>query len=53
MFVEGIDYYIDDQGRYVFTEAAHLKRGYCCKNKCRHCPWHYGRQDDEQHNNSK
>lgn len=23
----------------VMTEAYHLKRGYCCKNKCRHCPY--------------
>lgn len=23
----------------VFTEQYHLKRGYCCKNKCRHCPY--------------
>ena len=23
----------------VFTEAFHLKRGYCCGSGCRHCPW--------------
>ncbi|MCE2957825.1 MAG: DUF5522 domain-containing protein [Flammeovirgaceae bacterium] len=23
----------------VFTEHFHLRRGYCCKNKCRHCPY--------------
>ncbi|MGY0040840.1 DUF5522 domain-containing protein [Pedobacter sp. NJ-S-72] len=23
----------------VFTEAYHRKRGYCCKNGCKHCPW--------------
>ncbi len=23
----------------VFTEAFHLKRGYCCKSGCRHCPY--------------
>jgi hypothetical protein len=32
------DFYIEN-GLYVFTEAYHLKRGYCCKNGCRHCPW--------------
>lgn len=32
------DYYIEN-GYYVFTEKYHLKRGYCCKNDCRHCPW--------------
>ncbi|HEY0896966.1 MAG TPA: DUF5522 domain-containing protein [Sphingobacteriaceae bacterium] len=28
----------------VFTAAYHLKRGTCCKNQCRHCPWNYGRK---------
>lgn len=23
----------------VFTEAYHLRRGYCCKSGCRHCPY--------------
>ena len=31
-------YYIED-GKYVFTEQYHLNRGYCCGNKCRHCPF--------------
>jgi|GEM_PF-3085757 len=33
------DYYIDDKGRFVFTGTYHLKRGYCCKKACLHCPW--------------
>jgi hypothetical protein len=38
--VEGEDYYWD--GPYmVFTEAYHLKRGYCCNSGCRHCPYRY------------
>lgn len=24
---------------WVFTEAHHLKRGSCCGNACRHCPF--------------
>lgn len=39
---EGIDYYLNKDGLMVFTAAYHLKRGYCCKNKCKHCPWKYG-----------
>jgi hypothetical protein len=32
------DYY--REGRLIiFTEAFHLKRGYCCGNKCKHCPY--------------
>ena len=38
--VEDIDYYIE-AGKYVFTEWYLLKRGYCCKNACRHCPYGY------------
>lgn len=36
---EGVDYYFNEEGLMVFTEQYHLKRGYCCKNQCRHCPW--------------
>ncbi len=36
---EGIDYYIDENGFFVFTKEYHLKRGYCCGNNCKHCPW--------------
>jgi hypothetical protein len=34
----GRDYYIE-HGWFVFTEAFLLKRGYCCENGCRHCPY--------------
>jgi hypothetical protein len=37
--IENIDYYLDELGRMVFTETYHLKRGYCCGNNCKHCPW--------------
>ncbi|WMX14832.1 MULTISPECIES: DUF5522 domain-containing protein [unclassified Aureispira] len=36
--VEGQDYYIEN-GLYVFTALYHQKRGYCCGNGCRHCPY--------------
>lgn len=35
---EGVDYYIEN-GYRVFTSEYHLKRGSCCRNNCRHCPW--------------
>ena len=36
--LEPEDYYMD--GPYlVFTAAYHLKRGYCCGSRCRHCPY--------------
>jgi hypothetical protein len=36
--IEGEDFYIEN-GRWVFTAAYHLKRGYCCGSGCRHCPY--------------
>tara|TARA_B100001115_G_C15780894_1_gene384121 strand:- start:307 stop:480 length:174 start_codon:yes stop_codon:yes gene_type:complete len=33
------DYYYSDEGYIVFTEKYHLKRGYCCDNNCKHCPY--------------
>jgi hypothetical protein len=36
--IPGEDYYVEN-GRYVFTELYHLKRGYCCNSGCRHCPY--------------
>jgi hypothetical protein len=35
---EESDYYIEN-GFYVFTRSYHLKRGTCCGNACRHCPY--------------
>jgi hypothetical protein len=34
------DYYIDN-GRVVFTESYHIRRGHCCGSYsgCRHCPY--------------
>ncbi len=34
----GEEWYMEN-GFLVFTEVYHLKRGYCCKNACRHCPY--------------
>jgi len=52
--IEGIDFYLNEEGFIVFTETYHNKRGYCCKNKCKHCPWGFGKvkpgnsKDDKQ-----
>ncbi|GKZ00742.1 hypothetical protein MPSEU_001026100 [Mayamaea pseudoterrestris] len=38
--LEGSNIYHDPKtGFTVFTELAHLKRGNCCGNQCRHCPY--------------
>lgn len=36
---EGVDYYMNDAGNYVFTAWYHLRRGTCCSNGCLHCPY--------------
>lgn len=38
LMIEGLHYYYEN-GYLVFTELYHLQRGYCCKNKCRHCAY--------------
>jgi len=37
-FVEGVDYYFE-KGLMVLTAHFLLKRGYCCENDCRNCPY--------------
>jgi len=41
------DYYINENGYRVFTEKYHLKRGFCCKNGCKHCPYGYNAKTDQ------
>ncbi|HRN80575.1 MAG TPA: DUF5522 domain-containing protein [Ferruginibacter sp.] len=40
-----VDYYTDENGNLVFTEHFLRKRGFCCGNGCRHCPYHYQNVD--------
>jgi hypothetical protein len=37
--IEGEDFYYNEQGFVVLTEKYHLKKGYCCGNGCKHCPY--------------
>jgi hypothetical protein len=45
MLEAGIDYYLNEEGNFVFKAEYHLKRGYCCKNNCKHCPWQFVEND--------
>ncbi|MEI6087719.1 MAG: DUF5522 domain-containing protein [Bacteroidota bacterium] len=36
-----LDYYIDENGLFVFTEKYHVAKGYCCGHGCRHCPYQF------------
>lgn len=39
--VEGVDFYREGD-KVVLKAAYHLKRGYCCNSRCRHCPYKAG-----------
>lgn len=32
------EFYLEN-GRFILTERFHLRRGHCCGNGCRHCPF--------------
>lgn len=41
--VEGEDFY--REGPFVVFTGSYLRRrGWCCENGCRHCPWGYARE---------
>jgi hypothetical protein len=42
--IEGEDFYYTPEGYKCFTEKYHLKRGYCCKSDCRHCPYGFDKK---------
>lgn len=47
------DFYMEN-GLMVLTESYHLKRGRCCKNICRHCPYEFkGKGKDKNNDTTK
>lgn len=38
--IEGVDYYFEN-GLMVLTARYLLRRGFCCEQGCRHCPYGY------------
>lgn len=45
--LEPDEYYYDPQGFIIFTEKYLLKRGYCCKNGCKHCPYGFDKKSGQ------
>lgn len=39
--IEGIDYEINQDGKFVLSAWYLLKRGHCCENGCTNCPYGY------------
>jgi len=50
------EYYKSPEGYIIYTEKYLLKRGYCCQNSCKHCPYGFdkskGRIDKNQKSSS-
>jgi hypothetical protein len=44
--LEAGDFYWEN-GFLVFTAQYHRRRGYCCGNRCRHCPYGHEAVADE------
>lgn len=44
---EGEDYYFED-GLMVLTGRYLLRRGYCCEQGCRHCPYGFEKGEDSR-----
>ena len=40
-WIEGVHYYLNEDGLLVLTEKYHLEKGYCCGYGCKHCPYQY------------
>ena len=38
------DYYLSPEGYIIFFFFFHLKRGYCFKSGCKHCPYGYNKK---------
>jgi Family of unknown function (DUF5522) len=46
--IEGVDFYYNEQGYIVLTEAYHIERGSCCGNGCKHCPYEFSNVPEPQ-----
>jgi hypothetical protein len=44
--IEGIDFYINQDGYIVLTEKYHLEKGFCCGMGCLHCPYQYNNVEE-------
>ena len=47
------DYYINKKGLLVFTKNYLKKRGFCCKNNCKHCPYQANTQKKKEKQTEK
>ena len=48
--IAGVDFIVEN-GLYVFTALYLKKRGYCCENNCRNCPYGFSKNKDSVKSN--
>jgi hypothetical protein len=41
------DYYTEN-GLMVFTAAFLKRRGFCCRSGCRHCPYGFKKEEEQE-----
>ena len=46
VLIEGEDFYINSENKFVFTSLYLSKRGTCCGNGCQNCPFDYINVDE-------
>lgn len=46
-FIEGVDFYFEN-GLMILTKYFLEKRGYCCGNSCRNCPYPKDQKEKSQ-----
>ncbi len=44
---EDRDFYFEN-GLMVFTAEYLKRRGFCCRSGCRHCPYEFKKDDEEE-----
>jgi len=49
--LEEDDFYYSKDGYKVFTQKYLLKRGYCCENGCKHCPYGFDKSKGRRKKN--
>jgi len=53
MKLEKEDFYLNEDGKMVFTKEYHLKRGKCCGNGCVNCPYDWENVKEPKKNEFK
>ena len=51
--IEGEDYTVAPDGRWIFTALYLTRRGTCCESRCRNCPYGDKKKEGREPNQKK